>query len=76
MSLHDEEWKRRKATERRRKGILPYAASTHFSLAFTGTFFPTFEIAFFEKLRKKPERERHSVVLVLYVEHCFRFEYV
>ena len=25
---------------------------------------------------KKPERESCSIVLVLYVEHCFRFEYV
>ena len=32
-------------------------------------FFPTFEIAFFEK--KKPS---HSIFLPLYVEHCFRFE--
>ena len=45
--------------------------STQFSVTFTFLFFPTFEIAFFEK-----KRASHSIFLPLYAEHCFRFEWL
>ena len=72
-------WKRRKATEWRRKGIQPYAASTHFSLAFTGNFFPNIRDCFLrtsQNCEKSLREKSHSIFLVLYVEHCFRFDYV
>ena len=75
MSLHEltgdealiEGWKRKKATERRRKGSPPYAASTHFSLAFTFAFTGTFLFSQHSRLlsskncEEKPERDRHSI---------------
>ena len=59
MSLHDEfvGRKRRKATERRIKEILPYAASTHFSFALKGTFFfPNIRDCFLRKTSKNCEK--------------------
>ena len=81
MRLHDEGWKRRKATEKKSDGKKKKRNSTLCCIdAFPPRFyryffFPQHSILLssknFEKLRKKPERESHSIVLVFFCRALF-----